>query len=803
MARLLINVTTPAATSVAAFEAAMNAVLAPLTSHLIGGWDAQTTGALPAYVREFRGILDVATGGTVIATPYQVKAIEAQSDTQAAALATAFIAANPLAFFAPGLYRYTDQLPNITNRSIYFLLTNSVLANGQANWAPGYVVAGASGPAGGDLGGTYPNPTVVKWRSQPLDPITMAAPALNNVPQWDGTKWVAGAAPSSPINTGLTVWVDSVFGNDATGLRQRQDKPFLTVAAACAAASSGDLVYVRPGTYAETVAWSKNGVTVFMPAGVLINYSVFLISNPGTFTILGQGDLQGAAGSRLVNVSVASQNIQLTFRDLGVTGGGGTAVFQLNSAGNFIKVRCRNINAAIDANVVFSYGNTWAINGNTLDVWADENMGNTSGTGLGFAQVRGNFPTYRFACGRTMFSTAGNVIDTTFAGGNAPLFLQADTFSAPGGLIGTSALGATAALTVSGRIISASSGAGVNWPSAGSISLQGFSFISGVTAGLNITAGTVSVVGGPTVISASGGPGITLATGSISGAFMSVSGTTFGITAASGSLNLQSTAPDVAASAGVGVSISGATLLGEIGAVTGSTIGLQVTSGTVQLEACGFILGNGGNGITMSGGTVFLGGFNTIRGSTNGIAMTGGTLNAFGNTVQGTNNSAVSCTGVVPILKLIANNVAGAASTILVGATVADVEVTARRLTAVGTAAIDITSGGGVTTINSLQISVSAGDAPALRMTGGTSTVRVFGARLLGVGTGPAVQRDIATGKLVLQGCALIAGGTATNSITAAVPTNVVLNTPTSANLVEAANVTTQVNALNVNVNVG
>ena len=54
------------------------------------------------------------------------------------------------------------------------------------------------------------------------------------------------AAASFP-RYGNVCHVDAVFGNDATG--DRSGLPFLTVAAAIAAAQSGDVVYITPGTY--------------------------------------------------------------------------------------------------------------------------------------------------------------------------------------------------------------------------------------------------------------------------------------------------------------------------------------------------------------------------------------------------------------------------------------------------------------------------------------------------------------------------------------------------------------------------
>ena len=67
-----------------------------------------------------------------------------------------------------------------------------------------------------------------------------------------------GGVPGiTQIDTGNTVWVDDVFGNDGTGTVNRQDLPFLTIQAACNAAAGSPApfptVVVRPGTYTEQV----------------------------------------------------------------------------------------------------------------------------------------------------------------------------------------------------------------------------------------------------------------------------------------------------------------------------------------------------------------------------------------------------------------------------------------------------------------------------------------------------------------------------------------------------------------------
>src|SRR5205085_6478421 len=66
------------------------------------------------------------------------------------------------------------------------------------------------------------------------------------------------------IPMGLRIYVDSVTGNDSTGLVSRQDKPFLTISAALASATSGYLLMLSPGTFTEDVE-------INVPDGVSIN----------------------------------------------------------------------------------------------------------------------------------------------------------------------------------------------------------------------------------------------------------------------------------------------------------------------------------------------------------------------------------------------------------------------------------------------------------------------------------------------------------------------------------------------------
>ena len=60
--------------------------------------------------------------------------------------------------------------------------------------------------------GTYSHTNLDSiWETKPLDPVTMGAPNVNDVPHFDGTKWVAGPVPASSILSEQTIAASGVF----------------------------------------------------------------------------------------------------------------------------------------------------------------------------------------------------------------------------------------------------------------------------------------------------------------------------------------------------------------------------------------------------------------------------------------------------------------------------------------------------------------------------------------------------------------------------------------------------------------
>lgn len=82
-----------------------------------------------------------------------------------------------------------------------------------------------------------------------------------------GTSWDAGVTLGT--RAGAMIFVDSVNGNDATGMRGNPQFPFLTFRAATAATgiTSGDVIQIGPGSFNET----SSNLAVIVPAGVSVN----------------------------------------------------------------------------------------------------------------------------------------------------------------------------------------------------------------------------------------------------------------------------------------------------------------------------------------------------------------------------------------------------------------------------------------------------------------------------------------------------------------------------------------------------
>jgi hypothetical protein len=222
MSRLLLTFDAPGTPDFTQFTATVNAALASVLSSLIGSVQVVLTQHVPNYAREVKLLIDTDTAGTVITHPFLMAAFQADIDVALQAQINAFRAANPGYFWGPVVYNYTDQTSSSPFRSTAFLLYNTSLSDGMANWDPGFVVlSGGGGPptgaAGGDLSGTYPNPLVGPTTHGQTTTASLAVGA-NTIDSFP-TASVTTATVELTLKKGGTTWYQSTFTmnvNDGT-----------------------------------------------------------------------------------------------------------------------------------------------------------------------------------------------------------------------------------------------------------------------------------------------------------------------------------------------------------------------------------------------------------------------------------------------------------------------------------------------------------------------------------------------------------------------------------------------------------
>lgn len=162
---------------------------------------------------------------------------------------------------------------------------NSLIWNG-TQWAP--ATPGATGSAGGDLTGSYPNPTLAAVGSAGTYGSSSIIPVIT-IDSKGRTTSVTNTAISTSLNSaafprlGKTLIVDAVNGNDGTAAVN--GLPFLTIEAAISYINTNSLtgvtIWVAPGSYSLSAGITIPATCAVRGSSTQTTLITLSASNPG------------------------------------------------------------------------------------------------------------------------------------------------------------------------------------------------------------------------------------------------------------------------------------------------------------------------------------------------------------------------------------------------------------------------------------------------------------------------------------------------------------------------------------------
>ena len=219
----------------------------------------------------------------------------------------------------------------------------------------------------------------------------------------------------SSIRSGKTIYVDAGTGTDTrTGLSAYSYTPFATINAATAASATGDLIYVRAGTYTissqinlngEGHLYFEPGTTVTVATGV----TAFAYSqNSVSIYIHGYADFITVGSGAILNQSGGNTTTTLSFECNSITSAAGNGTLFSIAAGEFtldaklIRATSATVFSITGTGIVTSraplvycgrYLSAAAAAGSTIrsDIWRLETSNSTSGiviTSIGTVDFR-------------------------------------------------------------------------------------------------------------------------------------------------------------------------------------------------------------------------------------------------------------------------------------------------------------------------------------------------------------------------------------------------------------------------------
>ncbi len=527
----------------------------------------------------------------------------------------------------------------------------------------------------------------------PLAVVVASAGAITS--NSDRRAWINGGSGGADITTENLLWVDK-SGDDAND--GSLAAPFLTLAAAKAAAVSGTTVMVAPGTYAVTASILKNGVNWHFEAGATVTKSITgagpvgILDDGGaaiTSIITGEGVFSTTSTSvelhGCVKTSHASSVVTVHARRITAaqtTGDGGYPSAVFGAAGSLTVECSESISASDPTETAFGLAVYWS-NGSLYvrapKIFATEcaYYGDCTSTPTGDA-----------------FVSADDIYITGTGYANAlPVINDAST--------NASAASWVVAKTIRSPVASIPSVSGVNTFAARLyVTAQKlFGSVQNVGTGLlYVNAEKIAA----TANGASGNPALVYSTG--------------------GTTRIACRHYDPASFTGQMIKVTGGTVYLRGGDFTGgaSANGLEVTSGTVIAEGLRFntSANSGTNAMAVSGGTLSLNQSVAVaHASGKDIAQSGGTVTVTGGSGSGT-LGAFTTSGTVGYTKaptaLLADTATALATVRTIGGSNFDGTANVTSFPSPGAIGGGTPDTGAFTTLNSSAFSASA-NVQALR----------------------------------------------------------------------------------------
>ena len=250
--------------------------------------------------------------------------------------------------------------------------------------------------------------------------------------------------------TGATNFSNTVFvstlGSDSTGIKYNISQPFKTIGAAVSASTTGDTVYIVPGTYSETGIF-KDGVNYYFMNGSIIvpptgtTTPVFQVLNPNNdVNIDGFLTINTGANHTVFDLSgnTSSKNYYINFKQItatNITGSDGAqprcVIRFINASACYAKIngdiKLTSVlgNASYGALSTLNDGTNLTYNGNIICTSTSNAIYRAAGSAATVAQYNGEFlstgsaSTIKIANGNyyTIEIINGNIYNTSVANG--------------------------------------------------------------------------------------------------------------------------------------------------------------------------------------------------------------------------------------------------------------------------------------------------------------------------------------------------------------------------------------------------